>query len=476
VTLSYYFFDTDCAGSAVTPDSFEAEECENIGSDTFKVLCNVDDTSTHQLIHYGNFFCTPDDPDTVVYNFTDGQCIGETYRVTGCPLSVPCTSVVSDYGPWSGTCGDVYRSRTQTCTVSGAPSSPCYTCTNVSLIEHGTIDCHRPDMVTAHDYCDKPIKTCILTLNNTAPFNLLNTFLATGPFSDGWTLLIAVQTMAMSTAFYTVLPALIPFNDIVIASSDSSRRVHLTVATNSITTDKRFIGVCSMFSFAGRNVTLKHVHIIVPSECYDMIPVDRGMFVHGTALQFFDRDITLLDVVIEGAVIGFLINVAGNAGIVSMDGIDIRDTRLLSIAPGNECWAGNVNADAGSVSIKTTPNCTVTVCYGSGNLSVTVSGSTVIDATLFLSSRHELTGTPKQARVPQETNAVIIILSVLLAVVALPVLFYLATVLIHRSGVPLSEVYKNEDISKILNRDNWLDVLTEPASRASSSSYNRPRK
>jgi hypothetical protein len=457
VTVNTYIVTMNCNPPYFTTTSFNEGECGAAIGKSFHVSCDEYGPNQHQLIVYYGQTCTVSDAGIATYNFTNGECLELLYMATGCPDSPPCASTVSEYGPWSGTCGIVYRTRTQSCTVNSTSDIPCYTCTNVSLIEHGTIDCHPAGMMIGQDYCNRTTQTCVLSKNNTAPFNILSTFFTTGPFSDGWTLLISSRTLSESVAVYNVLPILIPFNDITIASTDETSPAQLVVASHSITTSKQLVGICSMFSFTGRNVTLRDLHITIPSTCYDLIPVERGMFTHGTAMQFLNKDIRVSNVIVDGAVLGFLIDITGDVGRVTIENIDVRNTRPLPLVTRDGCWAGNIDADSGIVTVATTPNCTVTVCYGSDDLKLVVDGSEVVDMTMFLSSPYKDTNTPIRTRVHRKTNTTIIILSVLVAVIGLPVMFYLSNILIHRAGVPMSQVYTNADISKLTKKDVDLD-------------------
>lgn len=217
--------------------------------------------------------------------------------------------------------------------------------------------------------CNETIRTCVMTdnyaaSNSTSMADLYDSILRRSMFGNGWTLLFAVMSETANTstlAVYTLPPALVIFDNLVIASDSPGLQAHITVA-HHVFTDPRAAGSCTFMRFTGNSIVVRDLAITVPEGCLSDEPLRTDPFFNGAALGFIGQNIRLNNITVTGALWAFGVDATTAVGRFTASNVSLHNAYVYTPFSVNPCWLGHIGSAGGIVTVSsTTPECVLTV-------------------------------------------------------------------------------------------------------------------
>jgi hypothetical protein len=246
-----------------------------------------------------------------------------------------------------------------------------------------TLSCLARGTDASATVCNETARTCTISdnyaaSNSTSMADLYDSILRRSMFSSGWTLLFAVMSATANTstlATYTLPPALVIFNDVVIASDSPGLQAHITIAHHTFV-DPRAAGSCSFMRFNGNNIVVRDLAITVPEGCLSDEPLRTDPFFNGAALSFTGQNIRLQNITVTGALWAFGVDATTAVGRFTASNVSLHDAYVYTPFSVTPCWLGHIGSAGGIVVVtSTTPACVLTI--DSRFSSVDTSGVTV---------------------------------------------------------------------------------------------------
>jgi hypothetical protein len=291
------------------------------------------------------------------------MCFGDFSAA--CPHRM-CKLFYSGWSAWTGTCGNVSRSRDVECL--DANFVPCVSprCPqDPRLQETQSLDAcvtptSSPPFLLLQDdggpelaelYCDRTLRVCRISSDNLPPYNDAAAFVTKSPFDDGWTLEFAI------TAVHNISYTAFSQNHIRLIAAGGGYAV--IQAKHPSYTAAGIVDHCVLFHFTGANVTVLGLVLQASSNCVSQ-PMDTAA---ALVFQGVVR-INIVNVTCMGVPMCFFVTGTESIGDLRLSRVALLDAVVRDIYPTSGCWLGHINGNNGAVySEHMSSSCTITVQY-----------------------------------------------------------------------------------------------------------------
>lgn len=246
------------------------------------------------------------------------------------------------------------------------PASVCDEVTRTCLITDAACNA----VTVANDSCIPNYtangNSCRAAANDSCAASLFSSILQQSIFGDGWTLLFAVWSSAAvnvsnRSATYILPPALITFNNIILASDTPGVPVHIRV-DHTFFRSRQDIGKCSFLRFTGSNVTIRDMAVSISQTCVDTISRVDDPFYNGAAFGFDGSGVAMQNVIVSGATWAFQVDAITTVGVFSALNVSLFNSSANALITVMPCWLGHIGTTGGSISITSTSvDCVLTI-------------------------------------------------------------------------------------------------------------------